>query len=119
MDKFWLDQDYELVGSYPHREPIYDAKPSTQEHKEQLPASLGHKSDLSEPRLVLPRSEHLLSSQPIIPRKSRDPTLTAKAWEPYKARIIDLYIIQGLTLNNVMQKIEEEFGFSATYVCYL
>ncbi|KAJ4211317.1 hypothetical protein NW759_012519 [Fusarium solani] len=46
-------------------------------------------------------------------RKKKAPTLRAKAWEPYKARILELHVTQKLSLEKVKKKIEEEFGFTA------
>ena len=53
---------------------------------------------------------------PTRPRKRKAPTLRADAWEPYKARIVELYISLGLSLPEVKKKIEDEFGFTAEYV---
>ncbi|KAH7113304.1 hypothetical protein B0J11DRAFT_572773 [Dendryphion nanum] len=50
---------------------------------------------------------------PSRPRKRKAPTLRASAWEPYKARIIELHTIQGLPLKKVKERIEEEFSFTA------
>lgn len=49
-------------------------------------------------------------------RKRKAPTLHADAWEPYKARIIELHVEQGLPLGKVKDTIEEEFAFTAEYV---
>jgi hypothetical protein len=49
-------------------------------------------------------------------RKPKAPTLRAQDWEPYKARIVELYIDQKLPLREVKDKIEQEFGFKAEYV---
>ncbi|RGP64701.1 kinesin light chain 2 [Fusarium sporotrichioides] len=46
-------------------------------------------------------------------RKRKAPTLRAKDWEPYKARILELYDEQKLPLPKVKIMIEEEFGFTA------
>ena len=53
---------------------------------------------------------------PAQPRKRKAPTLHADAWEPYKHRILELHVAQGLSLLEVRQKIEDEYGFKATYV---
>ena len=53
---------------------------------------------------------------PAKPRKRKAPTLRADAWEPYKARIIELHIQQGLPLREVKENIMKEFGFTAKYV---
>ncbi|KAF2835305.1 hypothetical protein M501DRAFT_942243 [Patellaria atrata CBS 101060] len=50
---------------------------------------------------------------PTRPRKRKAPTLHANAWEPYKDRIVELYIEQRLSLKEVKKKIENEFGFIA------
>jgi hypothetical protein len=49
-------------------------------------------------------------------RKRKAPTLRVDAWEPHKARIIELHIEQGLPLGKVKDSIEKEFGFTAEYV---
>jgi Clr5 domain len=49
-------------------------------------------------------------------RKRKAPTLRVDAWEPYKARIIELHIEQGLSLGKVKDAIEKEFAFTAEYV---
>jgi hypothetical protein len=49
-------------------------------------------------------------------RKRKAPTLRADAWEPYKARVVELHIMQKLPLPEVKKTIEEEFGFTAEYV---
>ena len=53
---------------------------------------------------------------PAKPRKRKAPTLRADAWEPYKARIIELHTQQGLPLREVKENIMKEFGFTAEYV---
>ncbi|KAF2271084.1 TPR-like protein, partial [Lojkania enalia] len=50
---------------------------------------------------------------PTRPRKRKAPTLCADAWEPYKARIVELHVTLGLSLPEVKKKIEDEFGFTA------
>jgi hypothetical protein len=56
---------------------------------------------------------------PSRPRKSKAPTLRAKDWEPYKARIVELHITQGLPLKEVINHIQKEFGFTAGYITLL
>ncbi|KAG5658045.1 hypothetical protein KAF25_006996 [Fusarium avenaceum] len=46
-------------------------------------------------------------------RKKKAPTLRAKDWEPYKARILDLHVTQKLSLVTVKNMMEREFGFTA------
>lgn len=46
-------------------------------------------------------------------RKRKAPTLRADAWEPYKARIIELHHTQKLPLRKVKEVIKEEYGFTA------
>jgi uncharacterized protein YpmB len=53
---------------------------------------------------------------PARPRKKKAPTLRAHDWEPYKDRILELHIVQGLSLKEVRDMIEKEAGFSAEYV---
>ncbi|KAF2686799.1 hypothetical protein K458DRAFT_297931 [Lentithecium fluviatile CBS 122367] len=50
---------------------------------------------------------------PTRPRKRKAPTLRADAWEPFKARIIELHITQNLPLRKVKEIIKEEFSFTA------
>jgi hypothetical protein len=52
-------------------------------------------------------------------RKRKAPTRRADAWEPYKCRILELHVIQGLPLLEAVQKIEDEYGFKAKYVALL
>lgn len=52
---------------------------------------------------------------PIKSRKRKAPTLKADAWEPYKARVIELHINQGMPLQKVKEIIENEFNFTAEY----
>lgn len=48
-------------------------------------------------------------------RKKKAPTLRAKDWEPYKARILELHDARKLPLAKVKEMIEKEFGFTAEY----
>ena len=48
-------------------------------------------------------------------RKRKAPTLKADAWEPYKARVIELHINQGMPIQKVKEIIENEFNFTAEY----
>ncbi|KAF2736992.1 hypothetical protein EJ04DRAFT_395129, partial [Polyplosphaeria fusca] len=50
---------------------------------------------------------------PARPRKRKALTLRADDWEPYKERILDLHIVQKLSLPKVKQMIEDEYGFKA------
>lgn len=52
-------------------------------------------------------------SLPARPRKQKAPTLRAEEWEPYKARIIELHITQGLPLTVVKERLRKESGFNA------
>lgn len=49
-------------------------------------------------------------------RKRKALTLREADWEPYKARILELFTTQELPLPKVKQIIEEEYGFKAEYV---
>jgi Clr5 domain len=49
-------------------------------------------------------------------RRKKAPTLRCEAWAPYKDRIIELHITQGLPLREVKIIIENDFGFIAEYV---
>ena len=60
-----------------------------------------------------------LMGPPARPRKRKAPTLRADDWEPYKKRILDLHIVQKMSLPEVRQMIEEEYGFKAEYVAPL
>ncbi|ORY17830.1 Tetratricopeptide repeat-domain-containing protein [Clohesyomyces aquaticus] len=46
-------------------------------------------------------------------RKCKAATLRAVDWEPYKDRILDLHIVQNLSLPKVRKMIEEAYGFKA------
>ena len=50
-------------------------------------------------------------------RKRKALTLRADIWSPYKDRIIELHIQQNLPLPEVRDIMENEFGFTAEYVC--
>lgn len=51
------------------------------------------------------------------PRRKKAPTLGDEVWEPYKARIKELYLDLDMTLDEVMPTIQREFnGFSAESV---
>ena len=52
---------------------------------------------------------------PSKPRKPKAPTLRTYDWEPYKARILELYDDQKLSLREVKETIEREFEFTAEY----
>ena len=48
-------------------------------------------------------------------RKKKAPTLRAEQWAPYKDRIKELHIVQNLSIREVKEAIEQEFGFTAMY----
>lgn len=52
-------------------------------------------------------------------RKRKAPTLRAEDWEPYKVRILELHVTQGLPLPEVKRTMEEELGFAAEYVDFV
>ena len=52
-------------------------------------------------------------NQPTKLRKRKALTLRADAWEPYKARILQLHDVEKLPLREVKRMIESEFGFIA------
>ena len=82
---------------------------------------------LPTPQTTQPQNiQHLSNTQyipaepmgpPINKRKRKAPTLRADAWEPYKDRIVELHVTQNLPLPKVKDIIQEEFGFTAEYVC--
>lgn len=47
-------------------------------------------------------------------RKRKVPTLRPDQWEPYKYRILELHVENGLPLKEVQRLIEVETGFSAS-----
>ena len=49
-------------------------------------------------------------------RKKKASTLRAKDWEPHKSYIKQLHNDQGLSLEEVKNRMESEFGFKAEYV---
>lgn len=55
---------------------------------------------------------------PTRPRKRKAPTLRASDWEPYKARIVELHIMEKRPLQEVREAIKMEFGFTAEYVSF-
>lgn len=67
-------------------------------------------------------NHHDVPARPMGPppkrRKRKAPTLRAVDWEPHKARIIELHITQKppLSLKEVKDTMEREFGFVAEYV---
>lgn len=50
---------------------------------------------------------------PSRPRKRKAATIRADAWEPYKARILELHVEQDIPLKKVIEVIKDEFGFTA------
>jgi Clr5 domain len=52
-------------------------------------------------------------SQSAKTRKKKAPTLRVDAWSGYKDRIIELHIEQNLSLREVKETMEKEFGFVA------
>lgn len=71
----------------------------------------------NKPALKVNRKAIVSANRPIKPRKKKAPTLNADAWQPYKARIIELYREHDLPLKAVKAKIEEEYPhFTAEYV---
>lgn len=72
---------------------------------------------------VVSRQDHIAPAMsmapPRRPRRKKAPTLRNTDWEPYKDRILDLHATLGLPLGEVKRKIEDEFGFIATYVVHL
>ncbi|CAO2653511.1 Nn.00g029220.m01.CDS01 [Neocucurbitaria sp. VM-36] len=46
-------------------------------------------------------------------RKRKAPTLRANDWEPYKDRVLELHVTEGLPLPEVKKRLEEESGFTA------
>ncbi|KAF2248169.1 hypothetical protein BU26DRAFT_519899 [Trematosphaeria pertusa] len=67
-------------------------------------------------RIALARESNVLPTTAMGPptqqRKRKAPTLRAEAWEPYKARIIELHITRSLPLKDV-KTMMEDFGFIA------
>ncbi|KAH8690356.1 Clr5 domain-containing protein [Phaeosphaeriaceae sp. PMI808] len=89
--------------STPHPFSLSTALPSHEQHDAE---SAGN----SQSAFVAPASP---MGPPARPRKRKAPTLRANVWEPYKDRILDLHITQGLVLPKVRQMMEEEYGFKA------
>ncbi|KAH8731102.1 hypothetical protein GQ44DRAFT_604903 [Phaeosphaeriaceae sp. PMI808] len=50
---------------------------------------------------------------PARPRKPKAPTLRAEVWEPYKERILELYVTKEVPLPKIIHIIENEYGFKA------
>jgi hypothetical protein len=80
-----------------------------------LPSYLGQGHDKT-----LVRNTEFVPSSPMAPptkpRKKKAPTLHAEDWEPYKKRILELYIDKATPLPEVKVIIESEFGFKAESV---
>ena len=49
-------------------------------------------------------------------RKRKAPTLRDQDWEPYKKRILELHMKPNLTQKDVMDLINQEYGFKAKCV---
>ncbi|RGP65710.1 kinesin light chain 2 [Fusarium longipes] len=82
------------LRSFPHQHPISAPHGTTPLHDETVPAETS-------------------MGPPPKRRKRKAPTLRAKDWEPYKARVLELHITKKLPLKEVKTIIEEEFGFNA------
>lgn len=98
----------------PHPSNLYTALPSYEQYDAEL---AGNRQ--SEPGFAIfaaPASPASPMGPPARPRKRKAPTLRANVWEPYKDRILDLHITQGLALPKVRQMMKEEYGFTAEYV---
>lgn len=84
------------------------------------PPNLPQQPLVSVPQGIASLSDAELTETPMGPppkrRKKKAPTLRAKDWEPYKARILELHGEQKLPLPKVKTVIEQEFGFTAEYV---
>ena len=78
-----------------------------------LHTSTPHDAESSSDTQVIPA---IPIGPPTKPQKRKAPTLRANIWEPYKARIIKLYITEKRPLPEVKKKIQEEFGFTTEYV---
>jgi hypothetical protein len=101
-----------------HAPPEFGLQAQTQDnHLIAGQSYLPHSVDPSPAHHIdLPHNAEALNDAPAPmgpPRKRKAPTLRAGAWEPYKARIIQLHNVQGLPLREVKEKIEQEFRFTA------
>jgi len=131
-----LDLSYQIQSQYvSRRDELYSSHLALDDSASQTlpidrPASTGQSyvSYLFDPSSALhtgepynaePFSETQVT--PAIPmgppksRKRKAPTLHTDAWEPYKARIVELHITQGLPLREVKKTIKSDFGFTAEY----
>ncbi|UZP36506.1 hypothetical protein NXS19_004322 [Fusarium pseudograminearum] len=121
----WFPHDQQLQFIYGtshsnNRPDLHNAVP-TQVSSDQ-PGELHMHSLSQEPVVSVPRdtaslNDAELTATPMGPppksRKKKAPTLRAKDWEPYKARILELHDEQNLPLPRVKTMIEEEFEFIA------
>jgi hypothetical protein len=127
QNRYGTQQDHELYGSHIALDNL-----SSQTLPTNGQATTGHRSVLHSlqpsPALHIytPYDAESFDGTETIPvvsmgpptksRKRKAPTLRAGDWEPYKTRIIELHIVQKLSLQDVKKKVEEEFGFTAEYV---
>lgn len=102
-----LQHDSELQVHPPHM-PMATAQvpPSNP-----LPPSVG-----TDDRQTQTSAQPVSMGPPAKPRKKKAATLSAAAWDPYKASIIELHITEGLPLPEVKDLMEKEFGFVAECV---
>ena len=122
-----LDQAFWLYGNdsaleHPALNPVptprqlastYNYEPHSFDH---FPAPYNNQPLNFQPPSDIPDTAVSSMGPPTRMRKRKAPTLRVDAWEPYKARIIELHIEQALPLGKVKDTIEKEFGFTAEYV---
>jgi hypothetical protein len=75
------------------------------------PLSLGQHEDRADGR---PQTTEGLLALP--PRRKKAQTLRDKDWEPFRTRVFELHITNGLPLKEVKAVMQREYGFSAEYV---
>jgi hypothetical protein len=59
------------------------------------------------------KEQHIIPPNPPSHRRP----LSAQDWEEKRAVIQTLYSTEGMSLSQVMEVLEQNYGFRATYVC--
>lgn len=68
------------------------------------------------PTATIPQSHKAICKAKQRIRKPKAPTQSESVWESNRAHINALYIVQRKTLAEVMTRMEEQYGFYASYV---
>ncbi|KAF2177735.1 hypothetical protein K469DRAFT_602421 [Zopfia rhizophila CBS 207.26] len=112
QDIFFVQQRHNpsgQVASLPYHAPYPSSLPTVLSSHAQHDAEIAGNDQSTSAPAEAPSP----MAPPARPRKRKAPTLRAEDWEPYKDRILDLHTVQGLSLPEVRQIIEKEYGFQA------